>query len=182
MNASCAEIRIRFEDYAAERLVASDRLAVREHLAGCLTCREEAAASDPTLLFAAPAPEEVSAQEVARILSAVRTAIDFRSAERRLAGQSKGRRFRVAASAAAVVALLLAMPGAPARHDEILISRAASARLERVHEPVERRMLPVAEPAGYQKPKRPSDATIYDLNPGGGEPRVIWIMDRSLDI
>jgi hypothetical protein len=30
----------------------------------------------------------------------------------------------------------------------------------------------------------PADATIYDWNPGAGveEPRVVWIVDRSLDI
>ncbi len=29
-----------------------------------------------------------------------------------------------------------------------------------------------------------SDATVYDLNPGAGreEPRVMWIVDRGLDI
>jgi len=29
---------------------------------------------------------------------------------------------------------------------------------------------------------RSIDATIYDWNPGGGQPRVVWIVDRSLDI
>jgi hypothetical protein len=30
----------------------------------------------------------------------------------------------------------------------------------------------------------PADATIYNWNPGAGieEPRVVWIVDRSLDI
>ena len=33
-----------------------------------------------------------------------------------------------------------------------------------------------------QGQKLPADATIYDWNPGGGQPRVVWIVDRSLDI
>jgi hypothetical protein len=37
------------------------------------------------------------------------------------------------------------------------------------------------EPAG-SKGNLPADATIYDWNPGGGQPRVVWIVDRSLDI
>lgn len=28
----------------------------------------------------------------------------------------------------------------------------------------------------------PADATVYDWNPGGGQPRVVWIVGRSLDI
>jgi hypothetical protein len=30
--------------------------------------------------------------------------------------------------------------------------------------------------------KYPADATIYDFSPGAGEPRVVWIVDRSIDI
>ena len=31
---------------------------------------------------------------------------------------------------------------------------------------------------------RPAEATVYDWNPGAGreEPRVVWIVDRGLDI
>jgi Putative zinc-finger len=38
------------------------------------------------------------------------------------------------------------------------------------------------EPDGAGKGNIPADATIYDWNPGGGQPRVVWIVDRSLDI
>jgi hypothetical protein len=30
--------------------------------------------------------------------------------------------------------------------------------------------------------KASSGATVYDWNPGAGEPRVVWIVDGSLDI
>jgi len=43
-------------------------------------------------------------------------------------------------------------------------------------------MSPFAEASGPVKRKVPGDATIYDWNPGGGQPRVVWIVDRSLDI
>ncbi len=41
---------------------------------------------------------------------------------------------------------------------------------------------PVALPAEAAAPA--SNATVYDLNPGAGrkEPRVVWIVDRGLDI
>ncbi|MEO8189354.1 MAG: anti-sigma factor [Acidobacteriota bacterium] len=39
-----------------------------------------------------------------------------------------------------------------------------------------------ASAPGRQRQKVPADATIYDWNPGGGQPRVVWIVDRSLDI
>ena len=42
---------------------------------------------------------------------------------------------------------------------------------------------PFAEARGpVRGQKLPADATIYDWNPGGGQPRVVWIVDRSLDI
>lgn len=42
--------------------------------------------------------------------------------------------------------------------------------------------LPFGEAGGPAKGNLPADATIYDWNPGGGRPRVVWIVDRSLDI
>ncbi len=41
---------------------------------------------------------------------------------------------------------------------------------------------PFAEASAPGRQKVPADATIYDWNPGGGQPRVVWIVDRSLDI
>jgi len=38
----------------------------------------------------------------------------------------------------------------------------------------------VASPEGA--PKASGGATVYDWNPGAGEPRVVWIVDGSLDI
>jgi hypothetical protein len=38
----------------------------------------------------------------------------------------------------------------------------------------------VAGPPG--PPSASGGATVYDLSPGAGEPRVVWIVDESLDI
>jgi hypothetical protein len=80
------------------------------------------------------------------------------------------------ASAAAVAAMTLFTPGS---------SRSTG-------RPAVAARPPAAAPAtGFSPAARtapaatfPADATIYDWNPGTGteEPRVVWIVDRSLDI
>jgi hypothetical protein len=40
---------------------------------------------------------------------------------------------------------------------------------------------PAVSPAGSIPDTTDSGATVYDWNPGGDEPRVVWIVDRSLD-
>ena len=112
MSPACPEFRSLFAAYAAEALTSSERRAVREHLALCGPCREEASASDPTLLFAAGGPaEEVSAADMARILEGVRVGVAIKQAERRLA--KPPRRAAVVAAAAAVALFTLALPGGP---------------------------------------------------------------------
>jgi len=183
MTLSCGEVRDRFEAYGAEALAAGERLAVREHLRSCEPCREEASASDPLFLFAGAGALPVSENETAGVLASVRTGIAFKSAERRLQGPTARRRAGALLSAAAAVALTLLAPGAPAR-------RAPTDALATKSGPAGRSFVPASNPvpagailpkAGVTK-KYPADATIYDLSPGAGEPRVVWIVDRSLDI
>lgn len=184
MTFSCGEVRDRFGAYGAEALAAAERGAVREHLRSCEPCREQASASDPLFLFAGAAPLPADAAgEAAGILAAVRTGIAIKAAERRLGAPSARRRAGAFFSAAAAVALTLLTPGAPARQaprDALRTPGAAAARS----------FVPAANPApageifpqaGGTK-KYPADATIYDLSPGAGQPRVVWIVDRSLDI
>ena len=85
MSAACARARERFSLYGEDRLDPEERRDVREHLRACRACAEEAAAADPSLLFAALPAEEVSAEEVARVVSAVRTGVALRRAEKKLA-------------------------------------------------------------------------------------------------
>lgn len=179
MSALCSVVRARFGEYAEEFLTESQRGEVREHLRRCRPCASEAAAFDPTLVFAAAPPEQVSAEEIATILSAVKTGIALENTERRLKRAPKGRRAGAAAAAAAAAVLTLLLPGASRREAK---------------PPAEAAAIPQPQTAGPQDhlpAARPSDsgtfpakATIYDWSPGAGEgePRVVWIVDRSLDI
>ena len=183
MSLTCAEIRVRLQDYAADALSIEERRAVRGHLAGCVSCRKEAVAGDPLFSFVGSGPAPVSFDEGARVLEAVRTGILLRQTERRLEAPARRRRWGALASAAAALVLTLLAPGAPARRE---IAKASPAR----REAMKMGLVPAAgpAPAGEVFPgtggtqKYPADATIYDWNPGAGQPRVVWIVDRSIDI
>ncbi len=185
MTLSCEESRARFEGYAAELLPREERRAVREHLGACAACRNAAVARDPLFVFAAPPAAPVVPEETARVLSAVRAGIALREAQERLARPAVGRRVGALASAAAALALTLLAPGAPVYRAS---SSAAAAQAER--RPATSSFVPAANPAPAPEileqtggeGKYPADATIYELNPGAGQPRVVWIVDRSIDI
>jgi anti-sigma factor RsiW len=174
----CAQVRGRLPGYLDDALTAEDARALRGHLADCVACRDDLAATEPTLLFARVSAEEVSSEDVHRVVEGVRTGVALKEAERKLARGRAQRRSRIAAiaSAAAVAAMTLIMPGS---------SRST------VEPPIAARP-PAASPARGVSPAArtaptatfPADATIYDWNPGAGteEPRVVWIVDRSLDI
>ena len=183
MILSCREVQERFEAYGAEALAAEERRGVREHLGACEPCRAEAATSDPLFLFARAGAAAVLPDETAGVLAAVRTGIAFKSAERRLEAPAARRRVGALFSAAAALALTLLIPGASAR-------RAPVDALRADREAARASFLPAANPtpagenlhdSGVTR-KYPADATIYDFNPGAGEPRVVWIVDRSIDI
>ena len=186
MSLPCGQIRERFEGYAGERLSLAQRREVRDHLASCGACFDAAGQFDPTLLFSAAALPEVAPEEVAGILSAVRTGIELKESERRLVHPSFGRgpnprrrRAAVVASAAAVVALTLLLPAGWRRPAESLPREAA------VQPPRAASRAPGILPAAGPKEieQSPTGVTIYDWKPEGpGEPRVVWIYDRSLDI
>jgi len=183
MTFSCGEVRDRFEAYGSEALAAGERGAVREHLRSCARCREEASAAYPLFLFVGGGAAPVPAEATASILAAVRTGIALKTAERRLGAPTARRRAGALASAAAAVVLTLLVPGAPAR-------RAPGDAVAAQSRPAARSFVPAsnARPAGEILPKAggtkqyPADATIYDFGSGAGQPRVVWIVDRSLDI
>lgn len=192
MSLSCRQMRGLFEDYAAEAMAPADRRELREHLTDCRACREEAGRSDPGLLLAGAFAEEVSGAEVSRIFSGVRAGIALRQAERRLQGSAArgdrerndgGRRRLLGIAAAAVAVLTLLLPGsAPRRENPPSAARRGHSGTPEMGA-LQPAAVPVSLPAGeIPKSKFPSEATVYDWNLGSGQTRVVWIVDRSLDI
>lgn len=178
MSALCATVRGRLPGYLEDTLSAEDRRGYREHLASCEACRDQVAEIEPSLLFACVGPEEVSSEDVVQVLAGVRAGIAIADAERRAGLARKRGRRRVAAmaSAAALAAMTLVLPG-------------GGPTGRRPVDPVV--AAPSAPAAGFAPAAQiapsgtfPTDATIYDWNPGAAseEPRVVWIVDRSLDI
>ncbi|HTD52921.1 MAG TPA: zf-HC2 domain-containing protein [Thermoanaerobaculia bacterium] len=187
MSLSCREARAALPGYGRETLERGLRQSLRDHMAACGDCREVAVHTDPGLLFAGTArmnsERETTDEDVAQILAGVRAGIAWRQAERKLTGgRPARRRRRAAATAAAVVALVLLVPATTSRRGQPRgVSNLAAPRVQaQAFNPV----VPAARPVSSEVPasKFPADATIYDLSHGVGEPRVVWIVDRSLDI
>jgi anti-sigma factor RsiW len=185
VSASCGTVRERISPYLADALTADDRREFREHLASCPACRDRVAGVEPSLLFSRVGPEEVSAEDVARVLAGVRTGIALVRTESRVGRARRGSRRSVAAmaSAAALAAMTLVLPGSGRRPDDtIAVPLTASAPAPGADFAPAKGFSPASERA--PSATFPADATIYDWNPGAAsqEPRVVWIVDRSLDI
>jgi predicted anti-sigma-YlaC factor YlaD len=183
----CPIVRESLADYLGERLPAPQRRILREHLAACAECRDTAAAQDASLVFARPfSAEDVASEESASILASVRTGVAHIEAERRIraARPSRKRAARVAA-AAAVALLALTIPAGSRRDARVASIPAALAVPTRVAPASSVGGAGLAEAALPEQAASPSEgATVYELNPGAGreEPRVVWIVDRGLDI
>lgn len=185
MSAICGLLRDSFDDYLGDRLPAPQRRILREHLAACDACRADAVSWDASFVFARPfAEEEIAPAEATAILASVRTGVAHIETERRVGGAGRGRRRAAVAAATGIAALLaLTVTGGSTRRGVAVAALPAPA-----HE-----LAPPAESpaAGVEPARLPaeaaaplSNATVYDLNPGAGrdEPRVVWIVDRGLDI
>jgi hypothetical protein len=190
MSAICAILRGSFEDYSRDTLPPPQRRILREHLAGCPECRGVASAQDPTILFARPIREEIPQAEQEQILAAVRTGVALMKTERRIVPKSR-RRLGGAAAAAAAAAILLLMSPGPGTHRTAEASLADGSAIRPAPVPASgvapaTAQSSVLDPAALVEEAEPasSHATVYDLNPGAGrgEPRVVWIVDRGLDI
>ena len=169
-----------------DALPAPQRQILREHLAACEECRAAAAVAGRVASLRAPArPRRSPAEETAAILAAVRTGVALhrdRAAHRigaRRAAPRRRRRRRPPRPSLLLVAD--SRRDAPARD----AGRGASRRVRR-RRPRRRRDRPPGSqpPRCRTRPPRRSNATVYDWNPGAGreEPRVVWIVDRGLDI
>ena len=194
MSALCAILRGSLGDYASDALPAPQRKIFREHLAACEECRSRAVAEDPTMLFARAigADEDVPELERRQILDAVRTGVALMETQRRL-GRRTRRRLGSAAAAAAVAALVLLVPGTTdtaSRHapDGAALTAASQPAPSPASaaSPAAADVQPAvrAADADSDAESLPPNATVYDWNPGAGreEPRVVWIVDRGLDI
>jgi hypothetical protein len=187
MSISCQETRALFALYGAEALESARRREVREHLTACQPCRAEAEGFDEGLLFAFAGREEVTPHEVEQVLAGVRAGLDWKRVERRVAParRIRGRRGFLAA-AAALVALTLAIPELSPRPEPSAPMAPKAVRVE--PDSPASPALTEGQPAvlspssGPANGTVPASATIYDWNPGSGQPRVVWIVDRSLDI
>ena len=185
MSPICAIVRESFDDYLGDALPAPQRHMLREHLSACAGCLAAASAKDASLLFARPnAAEEFAADETARILAGVRAGVGHIETERRIAVATR-RRFVGVAAAAAVALLVLTIPGgSDARREPEIAALPAPVPSSAASEQAafSSGVAPAGLPAEAAAPS--SGATVYDLNPGAarGEPRVVWIVDRGLDI
>jgi anti-sigma factor RsiW len=176
LSGRCAAVRSLFGAYLDDTLDPSDRLSVRSHLRQCQTCRQEVSVVEPTLIFTRLTEPRVSADEVNDILESVRGAVALRIAEGKLArsrAASRRRTAGLASAAAALFALSLAIRGdhgSAIRNVDRSNLGSVAARTTREGSPSAR--------------VSPSGATVYEWDPGkrADEPRVVWIVDRSLDI
>jgi len=178
---SCAEARALWEGYAAEALEAGERRAVRAHLEECSSCREEAAFVDPGLLFAPMASARVSAEDVEGVLAGVRAGIAFKQTERRFAQRPA----RGWASVAMIAALLMLLSGQRTNRSPMNpMNPSAGSESASGSAAVEVPAASAASPVPEAAPQTSSsgNATIYDWSSDRSQPRVVWIVDRSLDI
>jgi predicted anti-sigma-YlaC factor YlaD len=177
VSAICPIVRGGIDDYLADALPGPQRRILRQHLEDCSECAAAAKAKDPTLLFARRFEEALPAGEGEGILSAVRTGMALMKSERRIARSRVRRRsIGLATAAAAVVAICtFLLWGGSASRPEPEAARAVTPSLPDA-------VQPAAVPVEADRPS--SNATVYDWNPGAGreEPRVVWIVDRGLDI
>ena len=184
MSAICGIVSAGLDDYRADALPAPQRRILRDHLAACADCREAATRRDASLVFSRRFDEDVPAEEVANVLAAVRTGVAHIEAERRLRRPGRGRRWAATAAAIALAALLA--PAVSSRRETRDVA-ASAGEGARATAPA-RRAVPETsiEPAAatVEAAAPASSATVYELNPGAGreEPRVVWIVDRGLDI
>ncbi|HET9794319.1 MAG TPA: zf-HC2 domain-containing protein [Thermoanaerobaculia bacterium] len=179
MSGDCRALAARIDAYRNDRLANEDRRVFRDHLAECETCRGEAIASEPTLVFAiAPSPAPVGEAEARAILENVKAAIAVRDAARRLE-IPRGRRAAAGLGVAAILALAFSAP--LTRRPPVVVSSGARPAAPSGIAGVANRIVG----PGSEEPSMPASATIYEWNPGTSspeDPKIVWIVDRSLDL
>jgi hypothetical protein len=175
----CRSLRGRWNAYAADRLAPADHRAFRQHIAACVSCQRAALEEDPVRIFAASRPEELAPEQARAILDNVRAAVAIRQASRRIRPHSARRRSRQALAAASL-ALLALVPSLSYRRRPP--APVADPRASEIAPEPSAQLPPVDGPDAMV----PASATIYEWNPtraaGDDGPKIVWIVDRSLDI
>lgn len=193
MTQACERFRSDLPAYLDDALAGETRTELRRHLGDCGMCRQFAVEREPSLLFAAPAVEAVDLdeRESRQILEAVRGAVALRQAAARLekphAGRAPGRAAAAAIAAAAVGSLLFwslprhhTAPGQIAAVAPVMIPQATAAVTLKSSG-----SRPVFPQAPGDTAVTPASATVYEWTPASGDvkdPKIVWIVDRSLDI
>lgn len=190
MSPICSILHESFDDYLGDALPAPQRKMLREHLAVCAECLGAATAKDASFLFARSMPGEVAPDETARILLGVRAGVGHIETERRI-GVARRRRVAGAAAAAAAAAvaavalLVLTIPGgSDARREPGTAALPAPVPSPGTSEQAGSSFGLASSGLAAEAALPSPGATVYDLNPGADrtEPRVVWIVDRGLDI
>ena len=184
MSSACLDSR-RLDWFLSGELDRTARRAAIEHLRDCSDCRLRALELDPAAVFElALSPQApVSAEESQEILENVRIAIAIRQASRKIERPSAGglgaRRAAAAIAAAALLSLTASSP---------MTRRSIPSAPHSTAPP------PAAVPSAFARaaaPDRsddalaPATATVYEWNPGANspdDPKIVWIVDRSLDL
>jgi len=180
MNSLCPSADARIDAYLRELLPESDRRDLRAHLAECSGCRDRAIAADPAMIFAIarPVPSDDAGDEARLVLENVKAALAVRSASRKIDRSHARHGLRAAAAVAAAV--LIALTSSSARR-----SRVAATAARATTRNFQNAATKIVRPGADESPSMPSSATIYEWNPGTAspnDPKIVWIVDRSLDL
>ncbi len=169
--------------FLADDLDRQARRAAAEHLRDCGDCRLRALDRDPSVVFRlalSPQPA-VSDEESQEILENVRIAIAIRRASRKIEKPSLGglgaRRTAAAVAAAALLSLTASSP--MTRRSASPVPQASSPR------PSAAAFARGSAPDRSDEALAPATATIYEWNPATNspdDPKIVWIVDRSLDL
>jgi hypothetical protein len=186
MSSSCLD-GLQMDSFLSDSLGRADRAAATDHVRSCADCRLRALERDPSAVFrlaASPEPS-VSEDETRRILENVRVAIAIREASRKIeqapAGGMGMRRTAAALAAAALLSLTASSPMSRTSRRAASPARESSAREASAPSAFAR----AAASERSDDALAPATATVYEWNPGANspdDPKIVWIVDRSLDL
>lgn len=174
---ACRECRAIVAERAADPAVDPARWPeARTHLAACRACREAALAADPTVLFQFLPPVEIEHSEIADMGRAVATLVRASEIERRAPRRAAwtGR-----AAAAAAIATLALLAGAPGQRPVATASRTAGLAPVDARETADAITAELASQPLVEDLDRPQ-ARVYELPAEGLA--VVMIVDSSLDL